>query len=81
MFKKIVNLMISGAGLKRWQLEIGTHLIKKGCGYQVGQIIQEKKLRENLYRVKVITGLFYDFKLNKITHTAENRVIKHNEKR
>lgn len=81
MLKKIINLIVNRASVKRWQIEIGTHLLKKGCGYQIGQIIQEKKLRDNLYRVKVITGIFYDFKKNEITHTSDNRVIKGNEKK
>lgn len=76
MFKIIFNLLATGAGKKRWQLEIGSHLLKKGCGFQVGQIIQEKHLRDNIWRVKVITGLFYDFHTNKINHTAENKIIR-----
>lgn len=76
MFKIIINLLATGAGKKRWQLEIGAHLLKKGCGFQVGQIIQEKRLRDNIWRVKVITGLFYDFNENKINHTAENKIIR-----
>lgn len=80
MFKKIINLIVMRASARRWQIEIGTYLLKKGCSYQVGQIVQEKKLRDNLYRVKVITGIFYDFRKNEITHTSENRVIKSDEK-
>lgn len=81
MLKKIINLIATRANKKRWQLEIGTHLLKKGCNYEVGQIVQEKKLRENIYKIKVITGIFYDFKKNEITHTSENKVIRSDEKK
>jgi hypothetical protein len=75
MFKLILNLLFARATAKEWQLQIGAHLLKKGCGFQIGQIIREKRTYGKRYRVKVITGLFYDFKTNKITHTAENRVL------
>lgn len=68
--------MINRAGLKQYRLEIGTYLLKKGCGYEVGQIIKEKRLRPGIWRVKVITGLYYDFQQNKINHTAENKILK-----
>lgn len=68
--------MINRADLKQYRLEIGTYLLKKGCGYEVGQIIREKRLRPGIWRVKVITGLYYDFQENKINHTAENKILK-----
>lgn len=77
---KLLGLMIHRAPLQQYRLEIGVHLLKKGCGYQVGQIIAQKRLRPGLFRVKVITGLFYDFQNNKINHTAENRIMKIDEK-
>lgn len=75
MFKLLLNLLINRANSKEWQLQIGAHLLKKGCGFHIGQIIKEKKLYNNRYRVKVVTGLFYDFNTNKITHTAANKVL------
>lgn len=69
------------AGLKQWQMEIGAHLLKKGCGYQIGQIVQEKRLEPGKWRVKVITGIFYDFQENKINHTAEKRVLTNEHKK
>ncbi|MCH4824288.1 hypothetical protein ML462_14020 [Gramella lutea] len=56
-------------------MEIGAYLLKKGCGYQIGQIVQEKRLERGKWRVKVITGIFYDFRENKINHTADKRII------
>lgn len=68
--------MVTRAPLSQWQLEIGAHLLRKGCGFQIGQVIKEKKLDHNRYKVKVITGLFFDFHNNEITHTTANKVIK-----
>ena len=76
LFKRLLNLMINRAPKRQYFLEIGTYFLKKGCDYQVGQIIAKKRLHDNVYRVKVITGLFYDFNENKINHTAENRIAK-----
>lgn len=76
MFKIILNLILTRANKKRWQLEIGAHLLKKGCDYKIGQIVQQKHLRDNIFRVKVITGIFYDFHTNKVNHTADNKIIR-----
>ena len=75
MFKKILSLLWRRAGLKQWQMELGALLLKKGCGFQIGQIVQEKRLERGKWRVKVVTGIFYDFNTNKINHTAENRIL------
>jgi hypothetical protein len=75
MLKLIFSLFANRATAKEWQLQIGAHLLKKGCGFHIGQIIKEKRIYGKRYRVKVITGLFYDFNTNKITHTAENKVL------
>jgi hypothetical protein len=75
MFKLIISLLANRASIKEWQLQIGAHLLKKGCGFYIGQIIKEKKLYGKCYRVKVVTGLFYDFNTNQITHTAANKVL------
>lgn len=75
MFKKILSLLWRRAGLKQWHMELGALLLKKGCGYQIGQVVQEKRLEPGKWRVKVITGIFYDFRENKINHTAENRIL------
>jgi hypothetical protein len=68
--------MISRAPLNQYYLNIGSHLLKKGAGFKVGQVVKEKHLRENIYRVSVITGLFYNFQENKVTHTADKRIMK-----
>ena len=68
--------MVQRAPLKQYYLEIGSYFLKKGSGVELGQILKAKRLEKNRFKVKVITGLFYDFNQNKINHTAENRVIK-----
>ena len=80
LLRIILNLMISRAPLNQYYLNIGSHLLKKGAGFKVGQIVKEKHLRENIYRVSVITGLFYKFQENKVTHTADKRIMKVDEK-
>jgi len=81
LIKIILGLMISRAPWQQYQLNIGAHLLKKGSGFYVGQIIKEKHLHDGLYRVSVITGLNYDFHTNKVSHTAEKRIIKVDEKK
>lgn len=78
MFKLILNLLLNRAKASDWQLQIGAHLLRKGCGYQVGQIIAERKIAHNRYRVKVITNLFYDFNENKINHVSAKRILDFN---
>jgi len=81
VFKIILNLMINKAPLKQYYLNIGSHLLKKGAGFKVGQIVKEKHLYDGVYRVSVITGLFYNFQENKVTHTADKRIVKVDEKK
>jgi hypothetical protein len=77
MFKLILNLIASKAPAAQWRLRIGSHLLKKGCGYKVGQIIESKHLRGDIYRVRVITSIFYDFHTNSISHTSEKKIVKY----
>ena len=67
--------MLNKASAKEWQLQIGAHLLKKGCGYEIGQIIKEKHIGDKRYRVKVITNLFYDFNKNEVNHLAQNKIL------
>lgn len=75
MFKILLSLLLNRAKLSEWQLQVGAYLLKKGCGFHVGQIIDEKKIGYKLYRVKVITNLFYNFHKNEVTHTTERKVL------
>lgn len=75
MFKIILNLLWNRANGKQWQLQLGAHLLKKGAGYEIGQILRSRKIGANRYKVKVVTNLFYDFATNQINHVKENRVI------
>lgn len=75
MFKIILNLLFNRASIREWQLQLGAHLLKKGCGCQVGQIIREKHIGNKRYRVKVVTNLFYDFNENKINHITANKIL------
>lgn len=81
MLKILFGLIKEGAGVSRWQMEIGAHLLKKGCGYEIGQIVKTKKLRSNSKksRVTFITGLTFDFGTNTIHHRTAKTVISPNE--
>lgn len=79
MFKIILNLLWTRAKWKQWQLEIGAHLIKKGCGYEIGQIVRTRKIGHDRFKVKVVTNLFYDFGQNQVNHIKENRIISKQE--
>lgn len=79
MFKILLNLLWNRAGKKQWQMQLGAHLLKKGCGFQIGQIVRSRKIGDDRYKVKVVTNLFYDFGTNQINHTKENRVISKKE--
>jgi hypothetical protein len=81
LLKIILSLMMNKAPLNQYYLNIGSHFLKKGAGFQVGQIVKEKHLYDGLYRVSVITGLFYNFQDNKVTHTAEKKIMKVDEKK
>lgn len=67
--------MINKAPLSQYYLNIGAHFLKKGAGFQIGQIVKEKHLYDSIYRVSVITGLFYNFQNNKVTHTADKKIV------
>lgn len=67
--------MVNKAPIQQYYLNIGAHFLKKGAGFQVGQIVKEKHLYNGIYRVSVITGLFYNFQDNKVTHTAEKKIV------
>ena len=75
LLKRIISLMANKAPLKQYYLEIGAHFLKKGCGFQVGQIIKEKHIGDKRYRVKVITNLFYDFNKNEVGHLAARKIM------
>jgi len=78
MFKIILNLIWNRANKKQWQLELGAHLLKKGAGVQLDEVLYEKKrnyTRNNRVKVKVVTDIFYDFRTNRIVPTTANRNV------
>jgi hypothetical protein len=79
LLKVILGLMINRAPRKQYYLNIGAYCLKKGAEYHVGQIVREKEISPGLFRVNVITGLFYNFQENKVRHTAEKKIIKFSE--
>lgn len=63
--------MLNKAPKRQYYLEIGSHLLKKGVGKQIGDpiTIQEQKKAKTYY----IANLFYDFGNNRINHTLTNK--------
>ncbi|WP_417366875.1 hypothetical protein [Flavobacterium beibuense] len=80
LFTRLVNLAVQKAPLKQYYLEIGVHFLKKGSQFELGQIIHAKPMGKNRYDTTVITGLFYNFKENRINHTTGKRIITTKEK-
>jgi hypothetical protein len=77
MLKLIIKLIWQRANAQKWQLELGAHLLKKGCGYQIGQVIEAKKLNKNpKSKAKFISGLTYDFGTNQIYHRIGKTITK-----
>lgn len=76
LLKRLISLMAQKAPLRQYYLEIGAHFLKKGCGYEVGQIIKEKHLHDNLHRVSIVKGLYFNLHTNEITHTAGKTIVK-----
>lgn len=78
LLKRLLSLLANRAPIKQYYLELGAYFLKKGVNANVGQIVQHKHLHDKTYRVKIITGLFYDFNKNQITHTTQNKIVKNN---
>jgi|GEM_PF-2550757 len=76
LFKTILGLMINKASKQQYYLEIGAHLLRKGAAHKIGDVVKGKKLGDGRWRVKVITGMFFDFGQNRINHTSKNDVIR-----
>jgi len=77
MLKIIIKLIWQRANAQKWQLELGAHLLKKGCGYQIGQVIASKKLTNNdKSKAKFISGLTFDFGTNQIYHRTGKTITK-----
>lgn len=76
MWKKLINLARHRAPLKQYYLEIGAHLLKKGCDLEIGQVIHAKNLKPGTQRVTVVTEMYYGFHNNRISHRTEKRILK-----
>ncbi len=76
LLKRLISLMAQKAPLRQYYLEIGAYYLKKGCGYEVGQIIKAKKLHTRGHRATVISSLYFNLHTNEITHTAGKTIIR-----
>lgn len=68
-FAVILNLILTRANLRQWYLNVGSYFLRKGVGYEIGQITKKETLNNGVIKVRYIRSLSYDFKTNKVTHT------------
>ncbi len=75
LFAVILNLILHRADKRQWNLNIGSYFLRKGVGYEVGQIIKKEPLNKGATKVTYITGFNYDFAKNKVVHRTGCKVI------
>lgn len=75
LFKVLLNLILTRAVKRQWQLNLGTYLLKKGVGWDIGQIIKKEPLNSGAIKVTYITGFSYDFGTNKVIHRTGVKVV------
>lgn len=71
----ILNLILKRADKRQWQLNIGTYLLKKGVGWEIGHVISKEPLSGNQMKVSYISGLFYFFAKNKVIHNTGVKIV------
>lgn len=76
MFKIILSLLLNRAKTAEWQLQIGAYLLKKGCGFELGKVVDEQKLGAKRYNIKRVVGLTYHFGSKKIRPLMERKNIR-----
>lgn len=69
--KLILNLMITRANRKRWALELGSYLLRKGVGYKIGDPIKHRANRKT--QTYYIANLHFDFAKNRVNHTLTKK--------
>lgn len=79
----IISLIRNGAKKEQYYLELGAWFLKKGVGYKPGDpFMLPLRKKGKPYKKQVwIANLYYDFRLNKITHTFTTQEPKHEKKR
>jgi len=73
--KRIAQLLFNGAPRSQYYLELGAYFIKKGTGYEVGQVVDVRKVCGK-DRPVYISNLFFDFKHNRINHQLSDKPVK-----
>lgn len=75
MIKRIWELIRANAPRQQYYLEVGAYLLKKGAGYEIGEVAYSSKHRGKK-RSHYVNNLYYDFKRNKITHSLSDKLMK-----
>lgn len=76
MLKKLFFLARHRAPLKQYYLEIGVHLLKKGCNVEIGQVLKVRDIRPGLQQAQAVTEIYYSFHDNKISHKTGWRSLR-----
>lgn len=63
--------MVTRANGKRWCLEVGTYLLRKGVGYKIGDPIKHQY--KGKWQTYYIANLHYDFGKNRINPTLTKK--------
>lgn len=63
------------------RLRIGAFYIKRGAGVQVGQPIKFRATKNRPKHMMWVENLYYNFKLNKVTHKLSKTPIKGHSER
>ncbi|CDF80579.1 hypothetical protein BN863_28670 [Formosa agariphila KMM 3901] len=83
MIKKLLSLLWNGAEPRQYFIEVGVYFLKKGVGYEVGQIIREKKINHikgKSLKVWVVKDITYSLRHNKVDSVLETQLINENNK-
>ena len=70
LIKRIITLWVKRPKnwKHQWKLELGAYFIQKGTPYHPGQKFRFKD-KKNKWHTKEIQNLFYNFRLNTVTHS------------
>lgn len=74
LFKRILILWFKRPKNWRyqWKLEVGVYFLRKGTPYKVGQQFTYKD-KSGKRQSQYIQNLFFNFRLNKITHSFSRK--------
>lgn len=76
MFKLIISLLWNRAKKKDWQTQIGAYLLRKGCGFELGKVTNERKVSAKRFAIERVVGLTYHFGTKRIQPLYESKNVR-----